>query len=146
MQIHALRKLLGQERVETDGPGYRLLLEPGELDLQTFEELFSRGKDELASGAADDAAKTFRSALDLWRGPPLADVAYAPVSAMPGQEPAVTASAPWAPEDARPSRSSHGLASSRSKISPASTNSGCTSSARPSADSHSARSSSVTAK
>ena len=38
--------------------------------------MFARGRNELASGAADEAAKTFRSALDLWRGPALADVAY----------------------------------------------------------------------
>ena len=38
--------------------------------------MFARGRNELASGAADEAATTFRSALGLWRGPALADVAY----------------------------------------------------------------------
>ena len=76
VQVHTLRKLLGQKRIATDGPGYRLHVEPGELDLERFEELFTRGRSELASGEADEAAKTFREALDLWRGPALADVAY----------------------------------------------------------------------
>ena len=76
VQVHTLRKLLGQERIDTDGPGYRLHVGPGELDLERFEELFARGRNELASGAADEAATTFRSALALWRGPALADVAY----------------------------------------------------------------------
>ena len=78
VQVHALRKLLGQERIVTDGPGYRLHVGPGELDLERFEELFARGRNELTSGEADEAAKTFRSALALWRGPALADVAYEP--------------------------------------------------------------------
>src|SRR5262249_54037934 len=31
VQVHALRKRLGAGRIETDGPGYRLVVEPGEL-------------------------------------------------------------------------------------------------------------------
>ena len=38
VQVHALRKLLGQERIDTEGPGYRLHVGPGELDLERFEE------------------------------------------------------------------------------------------------------------
>ena len=55
VQVHTLRKLLGQERIDTDGPGYRLHVGPGELDLERFEELFARGRNELVSGAADAA-------------------------------------------------------------------------------------------
>jgi DNA-binding SARP family transcriptional activator len=76
VQVHALRKLLGQERIATEGPRYRLHVEPGELDLEHFEALFARGRDELAAGEADAAAKTLREALARWRGPALADVAY----------------------------------------------------------------------
>jgi predicted ATPase/DNA-binding SARP family transcriptional activator len=57
--VHGLRKLLGPERVETVGDGYRLLVRPGELDLERFQEL----------AGADPAA-----ALALWRGSALAGV------------------------------------------------------------------------
>ena len=76
VQIHALRKRLGAERISTEGPGYTLRVEPDELDLERFERLASQGRTELASGAAGAAAGTFREALGLWRGPALADVAY----------------------------------------------------------------------
>jgi predicted ATPase/DNA-binding SARP family transcriptional activator len=57
--VHGLRKLLGQERIETVGDGYRLFVRPGELDLERFQEL----------AGSDPAA-----ALALWRGPALAGV------------------------------------------------------------------------
>ena len=76
VQVHALRKRLGQDRVETEGPGYRLRVDEGELDLERFERLVARGRNELASGDAEKAASILRKALDLWRGPALADVAY----------------------------------------------------------------------
>jgi predicted ATPase len=76
VQVHALRKLLGQDRVATEGPGYRLRVEPGELDLERFERLVARGRSELAAGDAESSSTTFREALALWRGPALADVAY----------------------------------------------------------------------
>jgi predicted ATPase/DNA-binding SARP family transcriptional activator len=74
--VHALRKLLGPERITTDGPGYRLHVEPGELDLERFGRLVARGRNELAVGDAEAAASTLRKGLALWRGPALVDVAY----------------------------------------------------------------------
>jgi class 3 adenylate cyclase len=62
--VSQLRKLLGAERLETVIPGYRLRVEPGELDRERFERL---------SGEA-----RFSEALALWRGPALADLAYEP--------------------------------------------------------------------
>jgi len=76
VQVHALRKRIGQERIATEGPGYRLLIERDELDLERFERLVARGRSRLASGEAEEAASTLREALGLWRGPALADVAY----------------------------------------------------------------------
>ena len=76
VQVHALRRRLGPERIATEGQGYRLLVREGELDLDTFERLVAQGRSELAAGAAETAAATLREALGLWRGPPLADVAY----------------------------------------------------------------------
>ena len=78
VQVHSLRKRLGQERIATDGPGYRLLLEPGELDSERFERLVARGRSELAAGDAETSSRTLGEALALWRGPALADVAYEP--------------------------------------------------------------------
>jgi DNA-binding SARP family transcriptional activator len=60
--VSQLRKLLGRERLETQAPGYRLRVEPDELDLARFEHLRQEGK--------------LREALALWRGPALAEFAY----------------------------------------------------------------------
>ena len=43
------------------------------LDADRFEELFRRGRAELAGGDPLEAAATLRQALELWRGPALAD-------------------------------------------------------------------------
>jgi predicted ATPase/DNA-binding SARP family transcriptional activator len=74
--VHALRRLLGADRVERDGPGYRLRLAPGELDLERFELLVARGRAELGRGEAAAAAASLREALGLWRGQAYEDVAY----------------------------------------------------------------------
>ena len=76
VHVHGLRRRLGAERIEREGPGYRLCLERGELDLERFELLVARGRSELAGGEADAAASTFREALGLWRGPAYEDVRY----------------------------------------------------------------------
>jgi predicted ATPase len=76
--VHALRKRLGAERIATEGPGYRLRVERGELDLEQFERLVAQGRSALGSGATEEAASLLREALGLWRGPALADVAYEP--------------------------------------------------------------------
>src|SRR5436309_71821 len=67
LQVHVsqLRKLLGPDRVVTRMPGYLLVVEEGELDLQRFERLAPGGELE-----------QLREALGLFRGPPLADFAY----------------------------------------------------------------------
>jgi predicted ATPase/DNA-binding SARP family transcriptional activator len=76
--VHGLRQALGAERIETHGPGYRLRLEPGELDLERFQRLVERGGQALADGRAADAADDLRRALDLWAGPALADLGGEP--------------------------------------------------------------------
>jgi predicted ATPase/DNA-binding SARP family transcriptional activator len=72
VQVHALRRRLGADRIVTEGSGYRLRLEPGELDLARFEQLVARGRAE----PPEDAASTFREALGLWRGQAYEDVRY----------------------------------------------------------------------
>jgi predicted ATPase/DNA-binding SARP family transcriptional activator len=72
--VHGLRQALGGDRIETHGTGYRIRVEPGELDVEEFERLVDRGERELAEGRPADASDDLRSALDLWRGSPLADL------------------------------------------------------------------------
>jgi DNA-binding beta-propeller fold protein YncE len=61
-----LRGTLGRDRLLSRGGGYVLSVEPGELDLEVFEQLLREGR---ASGKPEN----LRTALALWRGPPLAE-------------------------------------------------------------------------
>ena len=73
LQYHVsqLRRLLGEtERIVTRASGYLLRVQPDELDLLRFERLVG----EAEHAAPDRAARLLRSALELWRGPPLADL------------------------------------------------------------------------
>jgi ABC-type transport system substrate-binding protein/DNA-binding SARP family transcriptional activator/streptogramin lyase len=62
--VSRLRRVLGPDRVVRRPPGYLLVVEPGELDLERFERL------------VED--RSLHEALRLWRGPALADVLYEP--------------------------------------------------------------------
>ena len=66
----------GSHILITRPPGYELCVEPGQLDLHRFEALTAEGRAALAAGDAARASESFRNALTLWRGPPLADLAY----------------------------------------------------------------------
>jgi DNA-binding SARP family transcriptional activator/glutamine cyclotransferase len=70
--VSSLRKQLGQKTVETVGSGYRLTVIGEDIDAQRFEDLLADAR-SLERGPA--AAK-LREALELWRGPALADFAY----------------------------------------------------------------------
>ena len=70
-----LRAALGDELVLSEGGGYAVRLPPGGLDADRFEQRFRLGREELARGEPWEAAATLRQALELWRGPALADVA-----------------------------------------------------------------------
>lgn len=72
--VHALRRLLGVDRIQTHGTSYLLRVEPGELDLHRATRLVAQARAETPSVAAE----TLRAALGLWRGPALADVGDAP--------------------------------------------------------------------
>ena len=63
--ISQLRKTLGADRIVTRAPGYMIRVEPDELDLARFEQL-----------SQDGSAESLHAALELWRGPALADLAY----------------------------------------------------------------------
>ncbi len=81
VQVHVsrLRKALGDpELLTTALAGYRIRVREGELDTERFERLVEHGRRELAAGNADRAAGMLREGLALWRGPPLAELAWAP--------------------------------------------------------------------
>ena len=74
-----LRKTLGRGGppvIETLLPGYRLSVEPRQLDLHRFEHLLQEGRGALAAGDPAEASARLGQALGLWRGPPLADFAF----------------------------------------------------------------------
>jgi predicted ATPase/DNA-binding SARP family transcriptional activator len=76
--ISQLRKLLPDGALETAAPGYRLAVEPDTVDLFEFVRLSEEGRTALATGDAASGAEALRASLALWRGPPLADLAWEP--------------------------------------------------------------------
>jgi len=78
--LSKLRRLLGDgggsQPLETHPTGYLLRVASEAVDAHRFELLVERGREELTSGAAKDAAATLREALAIWRGPALADFAF----------------------------------------------------------------------
>jgi len=54
--------------------GYRLRVEPEQLDANRFERLAGEGSEALATGKVELAAERLRQALALWRGSALADL------------------------------------------------------------------------
>jgi predicted ATPase/DNA-binding SARP family transcriptional activator len=61
--------------------GYLLAVAPDQVDALRFERLCRDGHEALAAGRHLQAAATLREALELWRGPPLADFAAEPFAA-----------------------------------------------------------------
>ena len=62
--------------VVTRERGYELRLEPERLDSNRFERLVADGRSELAAGRPERAVTALERAHSLWRGAPLADLAY----------------------------------------------------------------------
>jgi WD40 repeat protein/DNA-binding SARP family transcriptional activator len=72
--VSHLRKALGHDRIQSQGPGYRLRLDPSELDAARFDALMRDAKKSLPVDP-NVAVATVEDALALWRGPALADLA-----------------------------------------------------------------------
>lgn len=72
----ALAPLAGDEVVAWRAPGSVLSADEDAIDVPRFERLVADGLRRSEAGDADRAAALLREALALWRGPPLADVAY----------------------------------------------------------------------
>ncbi|HST19467.1 MAG TPA: BTAD domain-containing putative transcriptional regulator [Gaiellaceae bacterium] len=76
--VHGLRRAIGKERIETHGSGYRIRIDPAELDVERFETLLDQASRALAGGSPEAAASGLDRALTLWRGPALADLGGQP--------------------------------------------------------------------
>ena len=72
--VHGLRKILGRERVLTQGTGYRLEVSRDELDLERFESLVESARGEQPAVAAPK----LHAALALCHGSALAGLEGAP--------------------------------------------------------------------
>ncbi|MFI6265448.1 BTAD domain-containing putative transcriptional regulator [Micromonospora sp. NPDC051006] len=85
-QVSRLRQVLSTgpvDPVEFHPAGYRLAVDPEDVDAHRFNRLADAGRAALAAGEPRHAAELLREALALWRGEPLADVADAPFAAAP---------------------------------------------------------------
>jgi DNA-binding SARP family transcriptional activator len=75
--VKRLRQMLGPAgavRLATKPPGYRLDVEPDELDLDRFQQLVAQARSAAAVQAWDRTAADLSRALALWRAEPLQDV------------------------------------------------------------------------
>ncbi|BCB76631.1 BTAD domain-containing putative transcriptional regulator [Phytohabitans flavus] len=84
--VRQLRQLLDgpgsrAPRLLTRAPGYQLIVHPGELDVEVFEELTERGVTALARHDLTAGVAYLDRALRLWRGDPLAGLQPGPALA-----------------------------------------------------------------
>lgn len=70
--ISQLRKTVGADVLVTKPPGYFLNVAATQVDLNEFEQLVGQAR----SLEPEVGAQKIREALDLWRGPPLADFTF----------------------------------------------------------------------
>jgi DNA-binding SARP family transcriptional activator len=83
MHVSRLRKALGGEDgtgtagvITTRERGYRLEIDPDQLDAHRFRSLVAKGRAELGAGRPEPAMAALEAALRLWHGAPLADLTY----------------------------------------------------------------------
>lgn len=78
--VSRLRRVL-PEAVVAGPVGYRLCLAPEQVDAYQFDRLATAGRQALAGGDPQAAARCLAEALALWHGPALAEVAGAAFAA-----------------------------------------------------------------
>ncbi len=76
-QIGQLRRTLGATAILTSDAGYALDIGPDDLDAARFEQLVAKGRRLLEEGEMALASTTLGEALQLRRGEPLTEFAYA---------------------------------------------------------------------
>ncbi|MEO7061091.1 MAG: BTAD domain-containing putative transcriptional regulator [Lapillicoccus sp.] len=77
--VHGLRKALATggtpaETLASRSPGYLLQVSPGSTDLERFEEAWESSRVRSRTSDLQGARRTLQGALELWRGPALADL------------------------------------------------------------------------
>lgn len=70
-----LRQAFGSDRIATCPNGYRLLVDPGDVDVHRFRDLNRQGDEAMRRGEVALARSRLAEALALWCGRPFADVA-----------------------------------------------------------------------
>jgi DNA-binding SARP family transcriptional activator/nucleotide-binding universal stress UspA family protein len=76
VRIAGLRRAVGDGVVVRRGDAYLIDLEPSRLDLSCFEDLLTQASRALGEGDPRKAVASVDEALSLWRGQPLAELAY----------------------------------------------------------------------
>ena len=74
--VSHLRRALVEDVVVSSSGGYALVVDPESIDAPRFERLLDEGRAALADDDPARAAELLHSALALWRGPALDDLAY----------------------------------------------------------------------
>ena len=76
--VSQLRRLLetqgGRETLVSQAPGYRLSVDPGQVDGARFEHFATAARQAGAAGDDDTALRLYAEAEELWRGTVLADL------------------------------------------------------------------------
>ncbi len=76
--VHQVRKMIADLRrripggvavLQTDGPGYRMVLAEEMLDASLFAVRLRRAREALAAGLPGNAVEQLHAGLELWRGP-----------------------------------------------------------------------------
>ncbi|MFJ8166156.1 BTAD domain-containing putative transcriptional regulator [Streptomyces sp. NPDC096136] len=75
-QVSRLRAALGPAVIERAGAGYRAAVDPEDVDAGRFERLVREGRAALAGDDLLRSVELLRGAMELWRGPALADLAH----------------------------------------------------------------------
>jgi DNA-binding SARP family transcriptional activator len=72
--VGRLRKALPTVPLVTRGSAYMLDVDRSQIDRDRFEDRVGQAREAAAEGAPERASELLREALELWRGPALADV------------------------------------------------------------------------
>ena len=76
--VSQLRRVLGDDRLQTLARGYALRVGAKELDVDRFRQRLADGRTAQAAGDPERASLLLREALAMWHGPPLAEFTYEP--------------------------------------------------------------------
>src|ERR671934_910492 len=66
--VSQLRRVVGADTIATRPPGYVLRIDEGALDASHFRRLAAEARALAAKGDHEEASRSFREALALWRG------------------------------------------------------------------------------